>query len=143
MGRIPQTVFREAPPTAASQRQRILALLRDAARTGHGVSGDALRYEHNIRQAPTRIFELKNQFGYEIETVQDPDTRLATYYFRGDPPEGWQPAAKQRSFRLKANPAVALLAPVNDSGDWYTSKIGKSRPVEPGSELPLFPSEVT
>jgi hypothetical protein len=124
MGRIPQTVFREPPPTAASQRQRILTLLRDAAQAGHGVSGDALRYQHNIRQAPTRIFELKNQFGFQIETLQDPDTRLATYYFRGDPPEGWRPPAKQTSFRLKANPVTAPLA-ANDSGDWYATKTGK------------------
>ena len=142
MGRIPQTVFREPPPTAASQRERILALLRDAARSGHGVSGDALRYEHGIRQAPTRVFELRNTFGFDIETIQDPDTRLATYYFRGDPPEEWHPPAKQTSFRLKANSAAAPLTPANDSGDWYTSQTGKPRPAtDRNPAAPLFPED--
>ena len=139
MGRIPQTVFREPPPTAATQRERILTLLRDAARSGHGVSGDTLRYEHGIRQAPTRVFELRNTFGFEIETIQDADTRLATYYFRGDPPEGWQPAAKQTSFRLKAETKPSTETPQNDSADWYTRQPGKSRPAqEPPIDLPLF-----
>lgn len=44
--------FREAPPSAANQREKILFLLRDARRMGRGVSGDALRYQHNFGKRP-------------------------------------------------------------------------------------------
>jgi hypothetical protein len=33
---------------------------------------------------------------------RDRATRVATYHFRGDPPEGWRPPAKQARFRGKA-----------------------------------------
>lgn len=106
---MPATLLREPPPSAANQREKTLVLLREAARSGQGVSGDTLRYHFNIRQAPTRIFELKNLYGYRIETVQDPKTRLATYYFRGDPLADWQPPTEH-----------------SDSADWFTKKTGRS-----------------
>jgi len=97
------TLFREPPPTASGQRQTVLRLLREAARSGQGVSGDTLRREYLIPQAPARIWELKNDFGVQIETRQDRTTRMATYYFRGDPPPNWKPPAKQGRFRLSTS----------------------------------------
>src|SRR5438309_310862 len=94
-------IFREPPPTAANQRQLILRLLREAAQFGQGVSGDSLRHEYRIPQGPSRVWELKNLYGYQIETHQDPETRMATYIFRGDPPPNWKPQAKQKAMRLK------------------------------------------
>jgi hypothetical protein len=99
-------------------------LLREAVRFGQGVSGDTLRYDHDIRQAPTRIFELKKLNGYQIKTVQDPKTRCATYYLRGDPPVGWQPPAQQRKFK-----------------DWCTRATGKARPSVDRESLFLFDQE--
>jgi hypothetical protein len=99
--------FREPPPSAANQREKILSLLREARRRGQAISGDALRFEHNILQAPTRIFELKNDCGYQIETSQDPDTRLATYHLRADPPEGWQPPTDSKRGKSKPLPLLA------------------------------------
>lgn len=116
-----RALFREPPPSARNQQERMIASLREAARFGQGISGDVFRYDFDIRQAPTRIFELKNQFGYQIETVQDPKTRCATYYLRGEPPEDWQPPARQKNF------------------DWYRRATGKPRPAEPAPDLgPLF-----
>ena len=91
-----EVLFREPPPSAANQREIILRLLRTAARLGQGVSGDTLRSGYGFPQAPARIWELKNLFGYRIETTQDCVTRLATYHFRGEPPEGWQPSKHLR-----------------------------------------------
>jgi hypothetical protein len=141
--------FREPSPSAANQRERILSLLRDAARSGQGVSGDALRYEHKLRQAPTRIFELKNHYGYQIETLQDPDTRLATYFFRRDPPEGWHPRAKQTRLCLKAKASsdtpkselYGTAAPAADSRDWYERATGKPRPSLDQENFFLFDRE--
>jgi hypothetical protein len=116
-----QAVLREPPPSAANQCEKTLALLRDAARFGQGVSGDTLRYDHGIRQAPTRIFELKNLYGYQIETVQDPKTRLATYYLRGDPPADWQPSTTQQ-----------------ENFDWYTRATNKPRPTVSQRDLFLW-----
>lgn len=120
----PKTLFREQPSSAANQREKILSLLREAARFGQGVSGDTLRYDCDIRQAPTGIWELKHECGYEIQTVQDPETRLATYYFRGDSPVGWQPPAQQRKFK-----------------NWYTRATGKARPSVDRESLFLFDQE--
>jgi len=130
------TLFREPPPSAAKQREKILALLRDAARSGRGVSGDTFRYDFDIRQAPTRIFELKNEFGYRIETVQDPETRLATYHFRGDPPEGWRPPAKQARLRLKA-PSSSEVNPTPGE-DTAESEYMRRVREEQAQAMPLF-----
>jgi hypothetical protein len=110
----PRTQFREPPPSAANQREKILSLLRENAPFGKGVSGDTLRYGCDIRQAPTRIVELKKRYGYQIETVQDPTTRCATYYLRGDPPVGWQPPAKRRKFKVWHTPAASRARPSVD-----------------------------
>ena len=136
-------LFREAPPTAANQRLKALALLREAAQRGEGVSGDTLRYDFCIRQAPTRIFELKNEYGYRIETVQDPETRIATYFLRGGPPAGWRQPATQARFRLANSPAAPRIEaeasnPVADSADWYRATTGKPRPSVDGETLSLF-----
>jgi hypothetical protein len=140
---LPKTLFREPPPSATNQREKILSLLREAAPFGQGVSGDTLRYDCDIRQAPTRIFELKNEYGYRIETVQDPETRLATYFLRGDPPEGWRPPTKQARFRLVNSPAaprVEAEAPkLNaDSTDSYAATTGKPRAPVDRETLFLF-----
>lgn len=99
----PAALFREPPPTASGQRQTILHLLREAAKSNRGVSGDTLRFQHNIRQAPTRIFELRNDLGYDIRTEQDRATRCASYFFVSDPPPNWKPPAKQGRFRLSTS----------------------------------------
>jgi hypothetical protein len=137
------TLFREPPPTASGQRQTILRLLREAARFGQGVSGDTLRREYGIPQAPARLWELKNLYGFQIETRQDRATRMATYYFRGDPPEGWRPPAKQARFRLKAEAEPDSATREGRPGDWFTQATGNPRPTEPAPDLgPLF-EEVT
>jgi hypothetical protein len=95
--------FREPPPTTVGQRHTILRLLRQAAMSNRGVSGDCLRFEHNIRQAPTRIFELRNDFGYGIRTEQDQTTRCAVYFFVNEPPANWNPPVKQERFQLASS----------------------------------------
>lgn len=92
--------FREPPPTAASQRAVIARLLVEAKARGEGVSGDVLRHACNIPQAPARIWELKNQFGYQIATRQDPTTRMATYFLIAEPSTDWRPPVKQRKLKL-------------------------------------------
>jgi hypothetical protein len=118
--------FRELPPSAPSQREKVLLPLRDAARSGQNVSGGALRYEHKLRQAPTRFFEL-------IETLQDPDTRLAAYYLRGDPPEGWRPPTKQARFRGKAG-----AEPHSAAREDALAQFQKTHRADLGREAPLF-----
>lgn len=137
------TVFREPPPTASGQRQTILRLLREAERFGQGVPGDTLRRAYGIPQAPARVWELKNLYGFQIETRQDRATRMATYYFRSDPPAGWRPPAKQARFRLVNSPAAPCVEaeapkPVADSTDWYTATTGKPRPSADRENLFLF-----
>ena len=138
------TLFREPPPTACGQRQTILRLLRDTARLGQGVSGDTLRREYSIPQAPARVWELKNLYGFQIETRQDHATRMATYYFRGDPPEGWRPPAKQARFHLKAVAEPDSATREGGPGDWFTQATGKPRPAELGPALaPPFQTVTT
>jgi len=74
------------PSTARSQRERILAALREAARRDEGVSSTTLLYSYHIRQFPTRIFELKAE-GFVIESHQNPETRLVTYFLKSEPGE--------------------------------------------------------
>src|SRR5260370_24492909 len=96
------------PLSAHSQRERILAALRDAARRGEGVSSTTLLYTLHIRQFPTRIFELKAE-GFVIESHQHSETRLVTYFLKSEPLE------------RKAG------------GDWFTGR-GQARP----TGMPLF-----
>jgi hypothetical protein len=133
------TLFREPPPTASGQRQTILRLLREAARFGQGVSGDTLRRAHGIPQAPARVWELKNLYGFQIETRQDRATRMATYFFRSDPPAGWRPPEKQARLPLKAEAKPGLATREGGPGDWFTRATGKPRQAEPTPYLgPLF-----
>jgi len=74
------------PLSAHSQRERILAALRDAARRGEGVSSTTLLYTLHIRQFPSRIFELKAE-GFVIESHQNSETRLVTYFLKSEPSE--------------------------------------------------------
>jgi hypothetical protein len=74
------------PLSAHSQRERILAALRDAARRGEGVSSTTLLYSLHVRQFPTRIFELKAE-GFVIESHQHSETRLVTYFLKSEPSE--------------------------------------------------------
>jgi hypothetical protein len=74
------------PLTAQSQRERILSALREAALLGKGVSSTTLLYSYHIRQFPTRIFELKAE-GFVIESHQEPETRLVTYFLKSEPAE--------------------------------------------------------
>jgi Helix-turn-helix domain len=74
------------PLSAHSQRERILAALREAALLGKGVSSTTLLYSYRIRQFPTRVFELKEE-GFVIESQQDPETRLVTYFLKSEPEE--------------------------------------------------------
>jgi Helix-turn-helix domain len=79
-------VIARPPSTARSQRERILSALREAARRGEGVSSTILLYSYHIRQFPTRIFELKAE-GFVIESHQNPETRLVTYFLKSEPEE--------------------------------------------------------
>ena len=74
------------PFSAKSQRERILSVLREAARRNEGVSSTKLLYTLHIRQFPTRIFELKAQ-GFVIESHQHSETRLVTYFLKSEPSE--------------------------------------------------------
>lgn len=74
------------PSSAQSQRKRILSLLREATLLGKGVSSTTLLYSYRIRQFPTRIFELKAE-GFVIESHQEPETRLVTYFLKSEPAE--------------------------------------------------------
>jgi hypothetical protein len=103
------TLFREPPPTASGQRQRILCLLREAARSGQGMNTDTLG-DLGIKMPATRVWEPKNWYGFRIETCQDRVTRMATHYFRGDPPEGWHLPSKQARLRLEAGAEPASAA---------------------------------
>jgi len=66
---------RGEPAFAASQRDKILKLLRDAGPVG--VSREALIFEHRWTQAGTRIFELE-QIGYVIRHDSRPGQRFVT-----------------------------------------------------------------
>jgi hypothetical protein len=96
------------PSSARSQRERILSALREAAQRGGGVSSTSLLYSYHIRQFPTRIFELKAE-GFIIESHQDPETRLVTYFLKSEPAER------------------------KTTGDWFAGP-GQRRP----TGLPLF-----
>jgi hypothetical protein len=115
--------FREPPPSAANQREKILALLRQAG--NRGVSGDVFRYEFRIRQAPTRIYELiKN--GYVIESRQNPKTRVAIYRLVAEPREKleWQHYPRRQRKRSR-------------SGDATNDYVERTRVLE-AAALPLF-----
>ncbi len=56
------------------QRQKVLQLLKNAG--AWGVSSYALTYAHSVKQAPTRIRELKDQ-GYNI--ISKRHGRTVTY----------------------------------------------------------------
>jgi helix-turn-helix protein len=101
------------PFSAKSQRERILPVLREAARRSEGVSSTTLLYTLHIRQFPTRIFELKAE-GFVIESHQHSETRLVTYFLKSEPLE------------RKAG------------GDWFTGR-GQQRP----TGLPLFDTAVS
>jgi len=86
--------------------------LREAARRGAGVSSTTLLYTYHIRQFPTRIFELKAE-GFVIESRQDPETRLVTYFLKSEPEER------------------------KSTGDWFANR-GQQR----ATGLPLFDAAV-
>jgi hypothetical protein len=100
------------PSTARSQCERILFALREAAQRSGGVSSTTLLYSYHIRQFPTRIFELKAE-GFVIESQQDPETRLVTYFLKSEPAER------------------------KTSGDWFADR-NRQRP----TGLPLFDAVV-
>lgn len=104
----PNALCAGPPPTANSQRERILSALREAAQRGEGVSSTTLLYSYRIRQFPTRIFECKAE-GFVIESHQDPETRLVTYFLKSEPAER------------------------KTTGDWFAGR-GQRRP----TGLPLF-----
>jgi hypothetical protein len=100
------------PSTARSQRERILSALREAAQRSEGVSSTTLLYSYRIRQFTTRIFELKAE-GFVIESHQDHETRLVTYFLKSEP-------VKRKT-----------------TGDWFANR-GQQR----ATGLPLFDAVV-
>jgi len=101
------------PFSAKSQRERILSVLREAARRGEGVSSTTLLYSLHVRQFPTRIFELKAE-GFVIESHQHTETRLVTYFLKSEPSER------------------------KVTGDWFAAR-GQQR----STGLPLFDAAVS
>jgi hypothetical protein len=64
-----------------NQRNKVLELLQNAG--ANGINGYDLTYRHKIKQAPTRIFELREQ-GYAIESRKNPN-KSVTYILLGSP----------------------------------------------------------
>jgi hypothetical protein len=105
--------LRGRPAFAASQRQKILELLRAAG--VHGVSRATLIFEHRMTQCGARVDELKHQ-GHEIVS----ELRDGEQYVR---------------HVLKTEPLD--LRPIPDGAGWYERQTGKSRPHDK-DDLPLF-----
>lgn len=65
-----------------TQKQKILALLQQMSSVG--VNSHDLTYIHGIKQAPTRIKELKQQ-GYNIISSRQLKNKSVTYYLNNLP----------------------------------------------------------
>jgi hypothetical protein len=95
---------RGAPAFAASQRDKILELLRQAG--PRGISRSDLIFHHRMTQCGTRIFELE-QMGYVIRHDSRPGQRYVTYVLVSEP---------------------LTPKPIPSGADWYTIQTGKPRP---------------
>lgn len=93
-----------APSFAATQRDKILELLRQAG--PRGVSREDLIFRYRWTQAGARIFELE-QMGFVIRHDSRPGQRFITYVLESEPLE---------------------LKPLPSGVDWYEQQTGKPRP---------------
>ena len=106
---------RGRPTLAASQRDKILALLKQAG--SEGVRREDLIFQYRWTQAGTRIFELE-QMGYKIRHESRVGERLVVYVLESEP--------------LK-------LKPLPEGRDWYEAQFGaRPSPKKPGDLGPLF-----
>src|SRR5579859_7542891 len=90
-----ERIGRGRPTFAASQRDKILALLKQAG--SEGVRREDLIFQHRWTQAGTRIFELE-QMGYKIRHESRSGERLVVYVLESEPLE---------------------LRPLPEGRDWY------------------------
>lgn len=105
---------RGRPSFADTQRERILALLREAG--PRGVSKEELVFKHRWTQAAARIFELE-QIGYGIRHDTRPGERFVFYVLESEPLE------------LNSLPSAS---------DWYEREHGVRPSDKPADGAPLF-----
>jgi hypothetical protein len=111
---------RGRPAFAASQREKILELLRAAG--PRGVRREALIFQHRWTQVGTRIHELE-QMGYRIRHEVRPGERFVVYVLESEP--------------LELRPLVKPAHSHDDSG-----QSPKNTDPQANSVLPLFDSVV-
>lgn len=111
-----ERTLRGRPPFAASQREKILELLRAAGPLG--VSRATLIFEHRITQCGARVDELKRQ-GHVIESFSQDGEAYVRYRLTSEPLE---------------------LKPIPTGADWYNRE-HRTRPSKT-SGLPLFDAAV-
>ena len=78
------------PAFASNQRDRILALLREAG--PRGVSKEDLIFRHRFTQAAARVFELE-RMGFVIHHASRPGERLVVFVLVSEPLELKPPSA--------------------------------------------------
>jgi hypothetical protein len=109
-------IRRGRPAFAATQRQEVLRLLREAGPVG--VSRKELIFERHFTQCGARVDELKRQ-GFVIASELREGERYVRYVLLGEP---------------------LALKPITERnrGDWFVESTGQSRPTQTATCGPLF-----